>query len=179
MKTHFLATVLVCATFVGSLNLTYAQSRDITVTVQLEDVISGGGPEDGGTAQGSGIVDFYFDTAEKYAKTQSQTVSDQLRVLSTSPYVVHVKAQTASFLSQISAATLPLDILKISASKKSESDFEDEVTPSIMDQQIIATAVATLDQGYDFKYKITPNQVLIDAPKEAYSVVLTYSVTAQ
>ncbi|MBE8722071.1 hypothetical protein [Sphingobacterium pedocola] len=179
MKNNMLILVAVVAALVSTTDLANAQSRDVTVSVELKDVLSAGGIGDGGTAAGANAVDFLFDNVNKYNTTQTQTIADQVRVLSTKSYVVNLKAQTPTFVSTTSSATLPLDILKVSASKTGANAFGDVITPTTLDQLIVSQSVATLDQGYDFKYEIAPNQTLIEADKEKYNVVLTYTVSAQ
>ncbi len=157
----------------------YGQSRDITLNIELKDVISGGGTGDGGTATGSNQVDFDFSGEANYRETQSKVVLDQLRVLSTKNYDINVKAQTANFTSSTSSSTLPLSIIKISTALNGTTTFGTAVTPTTADQVIYTGGVPTLGQGFDFKYEISPNILLVQAPKEKYNVVLTYTVVAK
>jgi len=173
-------SVLMCATLlcVGMVQIVYGQSRAVTVNVELRDVLSGGGTGDGGTATGSNNVSFLFDTEAKYRQTQTQVVEDQLRVLATKNYNINLKAQSANFTSSTSSSTLPLSILKVSAALNGTNTFSTAVVPTTADQAVYTGGVPTLGQGFDFKYEIEPNVLLVQAPKEKYNVVLTYTVVA-
>lgn len=176
-KNRVILSALICAVLFGfsqaKAQTKGPESRDVTVNILLKDIISAGE----GIATGEGEVNFVYETAEDYREKKEKTIADQIRVLSTKDYVINVKAQTTDFIGE--SSTLPLNILKISASKGTESAFGESITPTTTDQVIVSNGAATLDQAYDFKYEIAPSQVLIDAAKEKYSVVLTYTVTAQ
>lgn len=176
MKKNLLTIIAVVTAVVFANSEAKGQSRDVTVNVELKDVLSGGGSGDGGTATGSNVVNFTFDDVDHYNTTQTQVVNDQLHVLSTKGYNITVKAQTPTFVGPTS--TLPLDILKISTSKSGANTFGTEIAPTTNAQVIFSGGVATLAQSYDFKYAIAPNQILVEAAKELYKVVLTYSVVA-
>lgn len=177
MKKNLLTLTAVVIALVLVNQESKAQSRDVTVNVELKDVISGGGAGDGGTATGPNAVNFVFDDVDHYNTTQTQVVPDQLHVLSTKGYNITVKAQTPTFVGPTS--TLPLDILKISTSKSGANTFGSEVVPTTSPQVIFSGGLATLAQSYDFKYAIAPNLALVEAAKELYKVVLTYTVVAQ
>ena len=174
-KSVLMFATLLCVSMV---QVVYGQSRDVTVNVELRDVLSGGGTGDGGTATGSNNVAFLFDTEAKYRQTQTQVVADQLRVLATRNYNINVKAQTPTFTSTTSSSTLPLSILKVSTALNGTTSFSTAVVPTTVDQVVYTAGVPTLSQGFDFKYEIEPNVLLVQAPKEQYNVVLTYTVVA-
>ncbi len=157
-------------------NQSQAQSREVTVNVDLKDVLSSGGEGDGGTATGANVVNFEFTTESHYRTTQSQIIADQLRVLSTKDYDVTVKAQTANFTSPNS--TLPLSILKISAAPGGSTTFGTAVTLTTSEQSIVEEGIPTLAQSYDIKYDIEPNIELINADKELYTVKVLFTVVA-
>jgi len=177
MKKLFISVLVLVFTSIVFLGQVQAQSRNVTVNLFLDDVLSSGGEGDGGTATGANEVNFEFLTEADYRLTKSQVISDQLRVLSTQNYDITVKALNPNFISPVS--TLPLSILKLSTSPGGENTYGTAISPTTTEQTIFTNGVPTLAQSFDIKYEIEPNIALIEAAKELYSVELTFTVVAQ
>lgn len=155
-----------------------ADSRTITVNVELKDVFgAGGGGEGGSGATGADQLSFVYDNAGKYNNEQTQTITNQINAVATGAYKITVKANEANFTSANS--TLPLDILRISASKTGEGAFGTAITPTTTAQDIFTGGTATaFGQGYDVKYDIPVNNTLATGVKEPYKATFVFTVTA-
>ncbi|NIG55658.1 hypothetical protein [Chitinophaga sp. Cy-1792] len=176
MKKQILAMAVFAAglMILGSGTAKAQATQQVIVNVDLKETM-GIFPGTGGTS----IPNFEFQNAEDYTKAQDKEKDKQLQVVSTEDYKITVRAETPTFNSTQSAATLPLNILTVAARQSNAGSFQSSITPTTTDQVIFTGGKATIGEDFDFSYIITPNQTMIEAPKELYNVTLTYTVSAE
>ncbi|MBV8251427.1 MAG: hypothetical protein JO154_02370 [Chitinophaga sp.] len=178
MKNQVLTAAVVVAGLAFGSNKAMAQalpqSQQVIVNVDLKDAM-GLFPGDGGTD----LPTFEFNNADDYTHPHQKNKNKQLHVVSTENYKITVRAETPAFNSTESAATLPLNILTIAAKQSNGGSYQTDVTPTTVDQLIYTGGKATVGDDFDFNYTITPNQTMVEAPKELYNVTLTYTVAAE
>lgn len=154
---------------VGITNESKAQLGNVTVTVNVLDVISV-------TATVPAVV-FNLSGSASYATNQTQTVTANLLVTSTRDWDLDVKSQTANF--SFLTNNIPVNLLQVQVVSNHGGTNTGSVNMSTTNQKLLDEATASLAGVVDVKYTLqtNTNASSFNVPAGAYIATLVYTGT--
>ncbi|AYO58289.1 peptidoglycan-binding protein LysM [Chryseobacterium sp. 6424] len=183
MKKSFAIAALTFGALVFGTNKVQAQNTTATTTVSitLNDVIS----IDAGSTAISGAVAFNYVTAADYNSEKTVPQANALKVTSTKPFNVKVKAGGANFVhGTTSANVIPVSVLTIKAATAAGTmgGTKSAVVLSAADQTLVANAplgsALTLNLDYTIPAAKSSSADILGKPAGTYTQTVTYTATA-
>lgn len=179
MRKQILFAVLTIGAIVLGTDQAKAQANTSTATTTvnmiLSDVIS--------MEASKSAVTFTYDNAAAYNTDQKQSVADNLKVTSTKPFGIKVKANGANFVSGINL--IPVDVLTIkpvAGGAKPMLGTPKDVVLSTADQVLISAAPkgsqVTLNIDYFIPSTESSSDKILGKPSGTYVQTVTYTATA-
>lgn len=123
---------------------------------------------------GSSVVNFNFNTLEKYQAGDRKTVLNQIRISNNDMFELSVKADAPFFSKNGVRSVLPASILQVGIDDNSLK------APLSVFPQKIYSGSPVLDQDLDIRYSINPNaaESMIPIEKSTYSINVIFTLTA-
>ena len=179
MKKQIAIAAFTIAAIVLGTNTVQAQNTTATTTVSitLSDVIS----IDAGSVAIGGAVAFNYVTAADYNSEKTVTQADALKVTSTKPFNVKVKAGGTDFKNGTNL--IPVNVLTIKAATAAGTmgGTKAAVILSSTDQTLVANAplgsALTLNLDYTIPAAQSSSNKILGKPAGTYTQTVTYTAT--
>ncbi len=180
MKKQIFITALALGAIVLGTNNVQAQAQTATTQVRLilSDVIA----IDGTSVANGGVVDFNYVTAADYYSTKTVGVANSLKVTSTKPFNIKVKAAGTNF--SFASNNIPVNVLTIQAATASGTmgGTKNSIVLSATDQTLIDNAplgsALTLNLDYIIPAAKSSSTDILGKPAGTYTQTVTYTATA-
>ena len=181
MKNQIIFTALTLGAIILGTNTVQAQSNTATtaVNIVLNDVIS----IDAGSVAIGGVVEFNYVTAADYNTDKTATVANSLKVTSTKPFNVNVKAAGLNFSDGTNL--IPVDVLTIQGAAVvtgSMGGSRPVRTLTDANQILVANAplgsALALDISYTIPATESSSSKILGKPAGTYTQNVTYTATA-